>query len=153
MCALRALREAGVEEARLKWPNDLVVEGQKLGGILIELRAESAGPACVVIGIGLNVVLGAKVLETIGETGVSAVDLSGHQLGAAARRNPQHSSTTVTLACVTPSVSSRDGKATRTRPGPGVVKSILSAPLSTEKLAKPPSETIVQVALPSAFSA
>jgi BirA family biotin operon repressor/biotin-[acetyl-CoA-carboxylase] ligase len=75
VCALRALREAGVEEARLKWPNDLVVEGKKLGGILIELRAESAGPACVVIGIGLNVVLGAKVLETIGETGVSAVDL------------------------------------------------------------------------------
>lgn len=75
VCALRALREAGVEEARLKWPNDLVVEGKKLGGILIELRAESAGPACVVIGIGLNVVLGAKVLETIEETGVSAVDL------------------------------------------------------------------------------
>jgi BirA family transcriptional regulator, biotin operon repressor / biotin---[acetyl-CoA-carboxylase] ligase len=75
VCALRALRESGLEEARLKWPNDLVVEGKKLGGILIELRAESAGPACVVIGIGLNVALGAKVLEAIGETGVSAIDL------------------------------------------------------------------------------
>jgi BirA family transcriptional regulator, biotin operon repressor / biotin---[acetyl-CoA-carboxylase] ligase len=75
VCALRALRESGLEEARLKWPNDLVVEGKKLGGILIDLRAESAGPACVVIGIGLNVALGAKLLEAIGETGVSAVDL------------------------------------------------------------------------------
>jgi BirA family biotin operon repressor/biotin-[acetyl-CoA-carboxylase] ligase len=75
VCALRALRESGLEEARLKWPNDLVVEGKKLGGILIELRAESSGPACVVIGIGLNVALGANVLEAIGETGVSAVDL------------------------------------------------------------------------------
>ena len=75
VCALRALRESGLEETRLKWPNDLVVEGKKLGGILIELRAESAGPACVVIGIGLNVALGAKLLEAIGETGVAAVDL------------------------------------------------------------------------------
>jgi BirA family transcriptional regulator, biotin operon repressor / biotin---[acetyl-CoA-carboxylase] ligase len=75
VCALRALRETGLEDARLKWPNDLVVEGRKLGGILIELRAESAGPASVVIGVGLNVALGAKVLEAIGETGVSAIDL------------------------------------------------------------------------------
>ena len=69
VCALRALRESGLEDARLKWPNDIVVDGKKLGGILIELRAESAGPASVVIGIGLNVAIGAKVLEAIGETG------------------------------------------------------------------------------------
>jgi BirA family biotin operon repressor/biotin-[acetyl-CoA-carboxylase] ligase len=75
VCALRALRDAGLEDVRLKWPNDIVVEGSKLGGILIELRAESAGPASVVIGIGLNVALGSKVLEAVGETGVSPVDL------------------------------------------------------------------------------
>ncbi|HEX8755621.1 MAG TPA: biotin--[acetyl-CoA-carboxylase] ligase [Steroidobacteraceae bacterium] len=76
VCALRALRESGLEEARLKWPNDLLVEGRKLGGILIELRAESDGPAFVVIGIGLNVALGAKLLERIGETGVAPIDLA-----------------------------------------------------------------------------
>ncbi len=75
VCALRALRESGLEDVRLKWPNDVMMEGRKLGGILIELRAESAGPASVVIGIGLNVALGARVLEAIGETGVSAIDL------------------------------------------------------------------------------
>ena len=75
VCALRALREAGLENVKLKWPNDLVVEARKLGGILIELRAESDGPAYVVIGIGLNVALGAKLSEAIGETGVSAIDL------------------------------------------------------------------------------
>lgn len=75
VCVLRALRELGLEDARLKWPNDIVVEGKKLGGILIELRAESAGPASVVIGIGLNVSLGARVLEAVGETGVSAIDV------------------------------------------------------------------------------
>ena len=75
VCALRALRESDLEDVKLKWPNDLVVEGEKLGGILIELRAESAGPACVVIGIGLNVALGEKLLQQIGETGTPAVDL------------------------------------------------------------------------------
>ena len=75
VCALRALRESGLEDARLKWPNDLVIGMEKLGGILIELRAETDGPACVVIGIGLNVALGTKVFETIVETGVAAIDL------------------------------------------------------------------------------
>ncbi|HEY7889783.1 MAG TPA: biotin--[acetyl-CoA-carboxylase] ligase [Steroidobacteraceae bacterium] len=75
VCALRALRELGLENARLKWPNDIVIDDRKLGGILIELRAESAGPASVVIGIGLNVALGAKVLEAIGETGAFPIDL------------------------------------------------------------------------------
>ena len=77
VCALRALRESHLEEAGLKWPNDLVVDGRKLGGILIELHAESSGPAYVVIGIGLNVALGAKLLEAIGETGVTPIDLVG----------------------------------------------------------------------------
>lgn len=75
VCALRALRDSGVESAALKWPNDILVEGKKLGGILIELRAESAGPANVVIGIGLNVALGAELLQRIGETGVAAIDI------------------------------------------------------------------------------
>lgn len=75
VCVLRALQGSGLKNAALKWPNDIVVDGNKLGGILIELRAESAGPACVVIGIGLNVALGADLLKKIGETGVSATDL------------------------------------------------------------------------------
>jgi BirA family transcriptional regulator, biotin operon repressor / biotin---[acetyl-CoA-carboxylase] ligase len=75
VCGLRALRESGLEDARLKWPNDLLIAGRKLGGILIELRAESEGPACVVIGIGLNVALGADLLKAIGETGVAPTDL------------------------------------------------------------------------------
>lgn len=75
VCALRALKELGVEQVALKWPNDVLVDGKKLGGILIELRAESDGPACVIIGIGLNVALGADLLQKIGETGVAPIDL------------------------------------------------------------------------------
>jgi BirA family transcriptional regulator, biotin operon repressor / biotin---[acetyl-CoA-carboxylase] ligase len=75
VCELRALRELGVAHAKLKWPNDVLVDERKLGGILIELRAESGGPACVVIGIGLNVTLGASLLAKIAETGLAATDL------------------------------------------------------------------------------
>lgn len=76
VCALRALRAAGVHGVSLKWPNDLLVEGRKLGGILIELRAESGGPAAVVIGIGLNVALGEALLAEIERTGIPATDLA-----------------------------------------------------------------------------
>jgi BirA family biotin operon repressor/biotin-[acetyl-CoA-carboxylase] ligase len=76
VCALRALSRVGVERVRLKWPNDLLVDDRKLGGILIELRAESAGPACVVIGIGLNVALGAPLLEKIATMGLAPIDLA-----------------------------------------------------------------------------
>lgn len=43
-------------QVRLKWPNDLWVEGRKLGGILIETASfgEGAGARYAVIGIGLN---------------------------------------------------------------------------------------------------
>ena len=48
-----ALTELGVRGARLKWPNDILLDGRKLCGILIELPTASE-PACVVIGIGIN---------------------------------------------------------------------------------------------------
>ncbi len=48
-----ALRGLGVA-ARLKWPNDVLHDGRKLGGILVE--AQAAGDATVVVvGVGLNV--------------------------------------------------------------------------------------------------
>lgn len=84
VCVLRALRESGLE-AELKWPNDLLVKGRKLGGILIELRAESAGPACVVIGLGLNASLGEPLLRQIASLGLPATDLAS--VGVADSRN------------------------------------------------------------------
>jgi BirA family biotin operon repressor/biotin-[acetyl-CoA-carboxylase] ligase len=76
VCVLRALSKHGVPDVRLKWPNDVLIGDRKLGGILIELRAEAGGPACVVVGIGLNVALGGELLEKIAATGLQAVDLA-----------------------------------------------------------------------------
>lgn len=40
---------------QIKWPNDLVAQGRKLGGLLIETEREGTGLAFAVVGIGLNV--------------------------------------------------------------------------------------------------
>jgi BirA family biotin operon repressor/biotin-[acetyl-CoA-carboxylase] ligase len=53
VAAVRALRALGASGVALKWPNDLLLGGAKLGGILVESRAQGAGSAAVV-GIGLN---------------------------------------------------------------------------------------------------
>ena len=50
----RALVRAGARGVALKWPNDIWFDDRKIGGVLIELRAEVSGPAHVVIGIGIN---------------------------------------------------------------------------------------------------
>jgi BirA family biotin operon repressor/biotin-[acetyl-CoA-carboxylase] ligase len=42
-------------EARIKWPNDLLVKNKKLAGILTELRAEVDQMKFVVVGIGVNI--------------------------------------------------------------------------------------------------
>ena len=75
-CALRALKRCDITGVGLKWPNDLVAGEAKLAGILAELRAQAAGPAFVVIGIGLNVALGAAVLELVQSSGTQAIDLA-----------------------------------------------------------------------------
>jgi BirA family biotin operon repressor/biotin-[acetyl-CoA-carboxylase] ligase len=85
VCVLRALKALGMKDLALKWPNDLLAGGKKLGGVLIELRGESAGPACVVIGIGLNVALGAELVKKIAATGVLATDLADAGLKAGSR--------------------------------------------------------------------
>ncbi|HVL36776.1 MAG TPA: biotin--[acetyl-CoA-carboxylase] ligase, partial [Burkholderiales bacterium] len=55
VAAVQALRRAGVAGAALKWPNDLVVREAKLGGILVETRADGPGATRAVFGIGINV--------------------------------------------------------------------------------------------------
>jgi BirA family biotin operon repressor/biotin-[acetyl-CoA-carboxylase] ligase len=51
----RTLRGFGIGDVGLKWPNDLVAEGRKVAGILVELGGEFLGPCYAVIGIGINV--------------------------------------------------------------------------------------------------
>ena len=76
-----ALRSLGVA-VQLKWPNDLVVDGRKLGGLLVEGGGEHAGPVRAIIGIGLNVRMPEAMASTIDQPWI---DLAS--LGSAPSRN------------------------------------------------------------------
>jgi BirA family biotin operon repressor/biotin-[acetyl-CoA-carboxylase] ligase len=71
--ALHALGYAGVQ---LKWPNDLVADGRKLGGILVEIGGESGGPMRVVVGLGLNVAMPAASARDIDQPWCDLASLS-----------------------------------------------------------------------------
>jgi BirA family biotin operon repressor/biotin-[acetyl-CoA-carboxylase] ligase len=55
LAVVRALRDLGIGEAMLKWPNDVLWRHQKLAGVLVELQGDALGPSAAVIGIGINV--------------------------------------------------------------------------------------------------
>lgn len=50
-----ALRELGAAGVQLKWPNDLIAAGGKLGGILTEMQSRTGATTSVVTGVGLNI--------------------------------------------------------------------------------------------------
>ncbi|HVA55228.1 MAG TPA: bifunctional biotin--[acetyl-CoA-carboxylase] ligase/biotin operon repressor BirA [Gammaproteobacteria bacterium] len=55
IAAVRALHAVNITDVAIKWPNDLLVAGSKLGGILVEVQGEPPGRVRAVIGIGINV--------------------------------------------------------------------------------------------------
>ncbi len=57
VCVLRTIQQMGAQNVLLKWPNDLVSDGQKLAGILLEMNSTPDGDSNVVIGVGLNVAM------------------------------------------------------------------------------------------------
>ena len=67
VAVVKAFRRLGIQGVGLKWPNDLQWQDRKLGGILIEMRGESAGPAQVIIGIGINMHMPAQVRMQLAE--------------------------------------------------------------------------------------
>ena len=66
---LRALHACGVGGARLKWPNDIVLAGGKLAGLLIDVRGEAGGPLQVVVGAGVNFALNEATREAVVKSG------------------------------------------------------------------------------------
>ncbi|MEJ2138225.1 MAG: biotin--[acetyl-CoA-carboxylase] ligase [Gammaproteobacteria bacterium] len=80
VAVLRAVRSCGLERAELKWPNDLVVDGQKLAGILVDVRGEAGGPLTAVIGVGLNYLLDSSTESAI--TGSGGLHPTSIEIGA-----------------------------------------------------------------------
>lgn len=61
------LQGFGPQNINLKWPNDLLFKGAKLGGVLIESRGQLAGAVDVIIGIGINIDMPAHIAGRISQ--------------------------------------------------------------------------------------
>jgi BirA family biotin operon repressor/biotin-[acetyl-CoA-carboxylase] ligase len=71
----RCLRELGAEDARVKWPNDVLLGQAKLAGILIETQGDVLSGASAVIGIGINLATTPEVAERAGVAVASLADV------------------------------------------------------------------------------
>jgi BirA family transcriptional regulator, biotin operon repressor / biotin---[acetyl-CoA-carboxylase] ligase len=62
--------------ARIKWPNDVVVRGRKLGGVLVQAPVMGHRVAYVILGVGVNLnVEPAELAAGLGDTAEAAVSL------------------------------------------------------------------------------
>ncbi|MCV6588780.1 MAG: bifunctional biotin--[acetyl-CoA-carboxylase] ligase/biotin operon repressor BirA [Marinobacterium sp.] len=73
----RALENLPCVQPQLKWPNDLLCNGRKLAGILLEMAGDPAGDCQVVIGVGLNVNMSGSVLPVIDQPWTDLRQLTG----------------------------------------------------------------------------
>ncbi len=71
---VKILRKLGCEDVSLKWPNDLIYNGKKLGGILTELSSQASKDYMFNIGIGVNYDLGPN-LNSMQENDFPPTDL------------------------------------------------------------------------------
>jgi BirA family transcriptional regulator, biotin operon repressor / biotin---[acetyl-CoA-carboxylase] ligase len=78
VAVIRALSTLGVPSLALKWPNDIVWQGKKLGGILIELSGDTQGSRTVVVGLGLNCAMSQKEGAAIEQEWVDLDTIGNH---------------------------------------------------------------------------
>lgn len=76
---VQTLRAIGIDHIGLKWPNDLVSESGKVGGILIDVKGEASGPCLLVLGVGINMKITEKTSSKIDQEWTDISRLTGHQ--------------------------------------------------------------------------
>jgi len=73
----RGLQRLGLQGVELKWPNDLLWQGRKLAGILLEMSGEASGDCQVVTGVGLNIAMPDELATEIGQPWVDLRQICG----------------------------------------------------------------------------
>ncbi|MGR9115203.1 MAG: bifunctional biotin--[acetyl-CoA-carboxylase] ligase/biotin operon repressor BirA [Gammaproteobacteria bacterium] len=79
VAVVRALRQQGIAGIGLKWPNDIYWQGQKLGGILVEVSGEANGPCTAVTGLGLNLFLPVQQAASITQAWTDLSKVTGQR--------------------------------------------------------------------------
>lgn len=76
-----ALKEMGIEGHGLKWPNDILYDGRKLGGILVEIQGENQGEYVAVIGVGLNYKMNKISSTDISQPWIDIMQINNGEIG------------------------------------------------------------------------
>ncbi|MEH6589938.1 MAG: bifunctional biotin--[acetyl-CoA-carboxylase] ligase/biotin operon repressor BirA [Halioglobus sp.] len=76
----RALESCGISGVQLKWPNDLLYQKAKLGGVLLEMLGDATGTCQVVVGVGLNVDMPADSARGIDQAWTDLSAISGDKV-------------------------------------------------------------------------
>lgn len=77
LAAARAIEDRGGAHVGIRWPNDIVVEDRKVGGILVEARPVAGQEGPVVVGIGINCTQGPEVFPEEIRAGVASLGMLG----------------------------------------------------------------------------
>jgi len=81
---MRSLHALGMTCTQLKWPNDVLINREKLAGILIELQGDMEGPSTAVIGMGINLKLPDNLKQQIDQPVTDLASVFNGEL------NPNH---------------------------------------------------------------
>ncbi len=81
LAAVEAIAQVCGMDAAVKWPNDLVYAGKKLGGVLTELGVKGEALEYIVVGMGLNVNLDSTVLTGLVSPATSLATELGRPVG------------------------------------------------------------------------
>ena len=68
LATAKSLADCGLEGHVIKWPNDVLRDGQKLAGCLVEVQGDASGPCTAVMGVGINVHM------PVGTDGADSID-------------------------------------------------------------------------------
>ena len=79
LAVVRALAQLGIRGMGLKWPNDVIADGRKLAGLLLEVMGEADGPSLVVVGVGVNVRMSERQGADIDQPWIDVARLGGAQ--------------------------------------------------------------------------
>jgi len=77
LAVARTLRRFGARRVGLKWPNDVLWQGRKLAGLLLEVQGEQEGPSQLVLGLGVNLCIPAEAGRDIDQPWVDLREVLG----------------------------------------------------------------------------
>ena len=80
LAVARSLELAGIKGIELKWPNDVLVKGRKIAGVLVETRIAGSRLEFVIIGIGVNLAHDAAMLESVWDGKATSCRIEGVEM-------------------------------------------------------------------------